>query len=150
MEPNIYAPPNDEPLGPKEYQATVHVPSRSVPWGIRFATIIASVGSAALAVSGVILDFASRETAAHAAVGGVGISLTLTGHVLLLLFGGIIGLVVAVAVIAISTVTPVQHSRLLLPYLSAGIAPLLALAFLWCTFGGGVLSPPGLTELLFR
>ena len=141
MEPNIYAPPKDVPLGPKEYQATVHLPSRSVPWGIKFATMIASVGSAAVTVWGLALNFAA---------GGAGTSLTLTGHVVFLTFGSLIGLAIAIAIIAVSTVTPVQHSRLILPYLSAGMSALLALWCLW--FVGWIFfsGPRELMDQLFR
>jgi len=113
-------------------------------------TIIASVASAAVVVWGATVLVTMSESAAVAAVGQRGPSLTTTGHIVFLSFGGIIGLLTAAAIIALSPASPVGHRRFMLPFLAAAISSLTALACLWFVAGIFFSSPRELKDLLFR
>lgn len=121
-----------------------------MPIGVMFATIIASVASAAFVVWGSTVIVVGEEAALAASVGQPGPSLSMTGHVVFLSFGGIIGLVTAMAIIALSEATPVRHPHSILPFLATAISSLAALGCLWFVAGIFFSPPRELMDLLIR
>lgn len=122
MKPNPYKVPNDPPLGPKEYQPVVSG-GGSVPLSARLAAVVLPMLSTAIGTWAAALLFVINIPA----------DLTLPGHVVACAFGGTVGALVGLVMIAImhTQSSPLRRYQPIAILVAAIVAPVFAIALLF-------------------